>query len=48
MANMLNMSVEPFQNIMIEDVDMTEVCMKTLPKILNHDYKFNCINLHWF
>lgn len=37
MANMLNMSVEPIQNIMIEDVDMTEVCMKMVPRILNHD-----------
>jgi len=37
MANMLNMSVEPIQNIMIEDVDMTEVCMKMVSRILNHD-----------
>jgi hypothetical protein len=47
MANMLNMSVEPIQNIMIEDVDITEVCMKMVPRILNHDLKFNSINLHW-
>ena len=34
MANMLNMSVEPIEKIMIEDVDMTEVCMKMVPRIL--------------
>ena len=46
MANMLNMSVDPIQNIMIEDVDVTEVCMNIVSRILNHDLKFNSINLH--
>jgi len=47
LANVLDMSVEPIQNIMIEDVDMTEVCMKMVPRILNHDQKLNSVNLHW-
>jgi len=37
MPNMLNISVEPIPNIMMEDVDMTEVCMKMVPRILKHD-----------
>jgi hypothetical protein len=34
---MANMSVERIQNILLEDVDMTQVCMKMVPIILNHN-----------
>jgi hypothetical protein len=34
---MLNMSVEPIQNMIMEDVDITEVCMKMVPRNLKHD-----------